>query len=63
MKLPEYFLDSPFSNVVLCRFFGGTKLGTGGLVRAYGKVTTDCLKDAEIVIIKAKVLIGNSDTV
>jgi len=48
---------------VPCRFFGGTKLGTGGLVRAYGKVTSDCLKDAETVIIKAKVLIGNFDSV
>jgi uncharacterized YigZ family protein len=41
--------------VVVTRFFGGTKLGTGGLVRAYGKVTTDCLKEAETVIVKAKV--------
>nr|XP_024379806.1 uncharacterized protein LOC112284326 isoform X3 [Physcomitrium patens] len=41
--------------VVVTRFFGGTKLGTGGLVRAYGKVTTDCLKEAETIIVKAKV--------
>jgi putative IMPACT (imprinted ancient) family translation regulator len=39
----------------ICRFFGGTKLGTGGLVRAYGKVTTECLKNASTITIKAKV--------
>ena len=44
------------SSVFSCRFFGGTKLGTGGLVRAYGTVTTNCLKNAETVIVKAKVL-------
>ncbi|KAG0617421.1 hypothetical protein M758_5G188700 [Ceratodon purpureus] len=41
--------------VVVTRFFGGTKLGTGGLVRAYGTATMDCLKSAETVIVKAKV--------
>ena len=34
---------------VVIRYFGGIKLGAGGLVRAYTKVTTDCLKNTDIV--------------
>jgi uncharacterized YigZ family protein len=34
--------------VVVTRYFGGTKLGTGGLSRAYGQVTTELLKKCEI---------------
>ena len=35
-----------FSNVivVVTRYFGGIKLGTGGLIRAYSKATTEILK-------------------
>ena len=29
------------------RYFGGTKLGTGGLVRAYGQAARECLRLAE----------------
>jgi len=29
--------------IVVTRYFGGTKLGTGGLVRAYSKSASDCL--------------------
>ena len=35
--------------VVVTRYFGGVKLGAGGLVRAYSNVTADCLDDAKIV--------------
>ncbi|KAL9241381.1 hypothetical protein vseg_015500 [Gypsophila vaccaria] len=44
--------------VVVIRYFGGIKLGTGGLVRAYGGVTSECLKNAPTRLVKAKVPMG-----
>ncbi|GAM12006.1 YigZ family protein [Mesobacillus selenatarsenatis] len=35
--------------VVITRYFGGIKLGAGGLIRAYGKATTEGLKATGIV--------------
>ena len=35
--------------VIVTRYFGGTELGTGGLVRAYSGVTAEVLKNSEIV--------------
>ncbi len=35
--------------VVVTRYFGGTLLGTGGLVRAYGKSAKDGVLDAKII--------------
>ena len=35
--------------VVVTRYFGGTELGVGGLVRAYSKAATDALDAAEVV--------------
>ena len=32
--------------VVVARWFGGIKLGAGGLVRAYGGATSECLRNA-----------------
>ncbi|MCP4583866.1 MAG: YigZ family protein [candidate division Zixibacteria bacterium] len=34
--------------VVVTRYFGGVKLGTGGLIRSYSKATMDALKECEI---------------
>ncbi|KAF8370020.1 hypothetical protein HHK36_031951 [Tetracentron sinense] len=42
--------------VVVIRYFGGIKLGTGGLVRAYGGVTTECLRSAPTCLVKSKVM-------
>ena len=38
--------------VIVTRYLGGILLGTGGLVRAYSKATSDSLEKAEIVEIK-----------
>ncbi len=35
--------------VVVTRYFGGVKLGTGGLVRAYGGCVADCLLKTKII--------------
>ncbi len=34
--------------IVVTRYFGGVKLGTGGLIRAYSKATMDVLREADI---------------
>jgi uncharacterized YigZ family protein len=34
--------------VVLTRYFGGVKLGTGGLMRSYGKMAADLLRTSEL---------------
>ncbi|KAI3722993.1 hypothetical protein L2E82_34252 [Cichorium intybus] len=44
--------------VVVIRHFGGIKLGTGGLVRAYGGVAAECLKNAPTRLIKSQVRMG-----
>ncbi|KAJ1268884.1 hypothetical protein BS78_07G167000 [Paspalum vaginatum] len=44
--------------VVVIRYFGGIKLGTGGLVRAYGGVASECLKDAPTCLMKPKARVG-----
>lgn len=41
--------------VVVTRFFGGTKLGTGGLARAYGGTANEALRTAESAPIIPKV--------
>ncbi len=44
-------LENNDLNYILCiviRYFGGIKLGAGGLVRAYSKSASECLKNATI---------------
>ncbi|EYU39311.1 hypothetical protein ABFS82_11G095800 [Erythranthe guttata] len=44
--------------VVVIRYFGGIKLGTGGLVRAYGGVASECLRNAPTCVVKSKIPMG-----
>ncbi|XP_038718967.1 IMPACT family member in pol 5'region isoform X1 [Tripterygium wilfordii] len=44
--------------VVVIRYFGGIKLGTGGLVRAYGGVAAECLRNSPTCLVKSKVPMG-----
>ncbi|KAK9228576.1 hypothetical protein WN944_021528 [Citrus x changshan-huyou] len=44
--------------VVVTRYFGGIKLGTGGLVRAYGGVASECLRNAPTILVKSRVPMG-----
>jgi Uncharacterized protein family UPF0029 len=45
--------------VLVIRFFGGTKLGAGGLVRAYGGTARQCLQEAKREFVVAKVIRPN----
>lgn len=38
---------------VVVRYWGGTKLGAGGLTRAYGQAISEAIKNAELVPIEA----------
>ena len=44
--------------VVVTRWYGGTKLGAGGLVRAYGGTAAECLRRAERVPMVAMARLG-----
>lgn len=52
MPILEVLRGRKLSNVivVVTRYFGGTKLGTGGLVRAYTKATQEVVEGSEIVV-------------
>jgi len=46
--------------VVVTRYFGGIKLGTGGLARAYASVARDAMRVAEkVVLTKSKIVIAS----
>lgn len=46
-QIDSYGLTNIF--VVVVRYFGGTKLGTSGLINAYKKATIDAFEQAEII--------------
>ena len=46
--------------VVVTRFFGGTRLGTGGLVRAYGRAARDALAALSVELKVARQPVGVS---
>jgi uncharacterized YigZ family protein len=46
-------IESSDLNNVICvvvRYFGGIKLGVGGLIRAYGQTARECIQKAERII-------------
>ena len=51
MPMLNVLLKEELSNVlcVVIRYFGGIKLGAGGLVRAYTKSVTECLKATDLM--------------
>ena len=51
MPILNVLLKEELSNVlcVVIRYFGGIKLGAGGLVRAYTKSVTECLKVTDLL--------------
>lgn len=44
--------------IVVVRYFGGIKLGAGGLVRAYSKISSECIKRAELAILEDGYLVS-----
>ncbi|NII10533.1 YigZ family protein [Oleiagrimonas sp. C23AA] len=44
--------------VVVTRWFGGIKLGAGGLIRAYGGTAAECLRRADKQIVVPRVRLG-----
>ena len=40
---------------MVTRYFGGIKLGTGGLIRAYGGSASHCLQQAELIELIARI--------
>ncbi|MGI6329567.1 MAG: IMPACT family protein [Bacilli bacterium] len=47
---------------IVVRYFGGKKLGSGGLIRAYSNSVSELLKEVEVVdLVKFKVLIISFD--
>lgn len=46
--------------LAVVRYYGGTKLGTGGLVRAYGHTAAECLRTAPRLEVRPRVAVQAS---
>ncbi|GMA15735.1 hypothetical protein GCM10025871_20660 [Deinococcus metallilatus] len=46
--------------VVVVRYYGGVKLGTGGLVRAYGGAAAECLRTAPRLEVRPRLTLSVS---
>ena len=44
--------------IVVVRYFGGIKLGAGGLVRDYSKISSECIKQAKLAILEDGYLVS-----
>lgn len=44
--------------IVIIRYFGGIKLGAGGLVRAYSKISSECVKLATLATLEDGYLVN-----
>ena len=44
--------------IVVVRYFGGIKLGAGGLVRAYSKISSECIKQTKLAILEDGYLVS-----
>ena len=44
--------------IVVVRYFGGIKLGAGGLVRAYSKISSECIKQSKLTILEDGYLVS-----
>lgn len=44
--------------VVVVRYYGGTKLGAGGLVRAYSGATAECLRGGPRLTVRPRVMVS-----
>ena len=44
--------------IVVVRYFGGIKLGAGGLVRTYSKISSECIKQAKLAILEDGYLVS-----
>ncbi len=49
--------DIVYSMCVVIRYFGGTKLGVGGLIKAYTNSCLECLNKAEIIAYEKKEIV------
>lgn len=54
MPILNVLKKNELTNVLCCvvRYFGGIKLGAGGLTRAYTKSVTECLQTTDIIDLK-----------